>query len=485
MIAIVVLFQLMGIVSSIHAILGTRTSQGSIAWLVSLNTLPLIAVPAYWFFGRSKFVGYMNAWRDNSLNLEEERKEIYAGFLPYIVENLKAFPEYEAIKQLSHPFLTANKVNLLIDGQATYDSIYKGIEQAQSYVLFQFYILRSDSSGERFKKQLLNKAREGVKVHVLYDEIGSAGLEKKWLQDFSSYGIRIIPFNTRQGSRNRFQLNFRNHRKIVVVDGKSAWLGGLNIGDDYLGKDKKLSPWRDTHIRIEGPAALVAQSIFWSDWYWADKTLLKDLSWKPVPADGLAQSDLAQSKGEINTNQGKKVLVLGSGPADKLETAGLFYTIVLNSARKRIWIATPYFIPDEGTLISLSLALLKGIDVRIITPALNDNWFVRHAANVYLSELAQLGAKIFFFQKGFMHQKVMLIDDDISLVGTVNFDNRSFRLNFEVTGAVADHEFASQVETMLLDDLANSNERVDYNLSNESLWERLKARGSALLAPVL
>jgi len=309
---------------------------------------------------------------------------------------------------------------------------------------------------------------------VLYDELGSGDLKQPWLDDFIQAGITIIPFNTRQGKRNSFQVNFRNHRKIVVVDGLSTWVGGLNVGDDYLGHDPKLSPWRDTHMRITGPAALLAQSIFWSDWYWANNGLLSGLSWRPVTAEGLSSIDT-----------GKEVLILDSGPANELETASLFFTHAINMARRKIWIATPYFIPDEATMTALRLALLKKLDVRILTPALNDNWFVRHAANVYLSELSQLGAKIYFYNKGFMHQKVMLLDDKASVIGTVNFDNRSFRLNFEVSGIVADRKFAGEVEEMLLQDLENSTEVPAYNLEEESLWERFKAHGSALMAPVL
>jgi len=163
----------------------------------------------------------------------------------------------------------------------------------------------------------------------------------------------------------------------------------------------------------------------------------------------------------------------------------LFFSTAINSSRKRIWIATPYFIPDKATMVSLRLALLRGVEVRLITPELNDNWFVKHAANVYISELLQMGARIYYYQKGFMHQKVMLVDDRLSIVGTVNFDNRSFRLNFEVTGAVAGVEFAQKIESMLKQDLNNSQELVGYNLEEENIWERLKAHGAVLLAPVL
>jgi cardiolipin synthase len=351
-------------------------------------------------------------------------------------------------------------------------SIHAGIEQAESYILFLFYIIRADNTGAKFKEQLIRKARDGLAVYILYDELGSSGLDAGWISEFTAAGIRMIPFNTRQGPQNRLQFNFRNHRKIVVVDGKAAWIGGLNIGDDYLGLDRKLTPWRDTHLRINGPAALAAQAIFVSDWHWASKEFLRGLSWHPQPAVSQA-------------GDGKKVLIFGSGPADDIETASLFFTNALNISRQRIWIATPYFIPDEATMVALKLALLKGIDVRIITPAMNDNWFVRHAANVYLSKLSRLGARVYSYQKGFLHQKVMLIDDKYALVGTVNFDNRSFRLNFEITGLVADPDFNRQLETMLLNDLSNSIEVPAAVLENQSLFEQLKARGSALLAPVL
>ena len=467
---IFILFQILGLISSVHAILRTRTPQGAIAWVVSLNALPIVAVPAYWVFGRSKFNGFVAIKRDTSQDIRGKIDQISKELQPYLVEAPQTFPEYEAIKKLSHSqFARGNKVELLVDGKATFDSIEAGIESAKSYVLFQFYILRSDVIGTRFKEQLIRKAGEGVSVYVLYDELGSSDLTPEWLADFTASGIQVLPFNTRQGPHNRFQLNFRNHRKIVVVDGSSAWIGGLNVGDDYLDQDPKLTPWRDTHMLIQGPAALAAQVTFLSDWHWASHEFLADLSWVPLPA----------------TDNDKQVLVLSSGPADDLETASLFFTNILNLARERIWIATPYFIPDEATMVALRLALLKGLEVRIITPNLNDNWFVRHAANVYLSELVGLGAKIYFYEKGFMHQKVMLVDDRLAIIGTVNFDNRSFRLNFEVTGVVADKEFAAELEKMLLDDLSNSTELVDYRLEEQPLWERFKARGSALLAPVL
>ena len=471
---VLALFQVLGLISSVHAVLNTRTPQGAIAWAVSLNTVSVIAVPAYWVFGRSKFHGYVKAWRDASLSIDQDLDRFRRQFDQYIVENPALLPEIRAVRRLADTeFVRGNAVELLIDGEATYNSIHAGIEQAESYILFQFYIIRADETGIRFKEQLIRKARAGVRVYVLYDELGSIELPAAWVSEIRQAGIQMIPFNTRQGPKNRFQLNFRNHRKIVVVDGKAAWLGGLNVGDDYLGKDKKLTPWRDTHVRLEGPAALVAQAVFVSDWHWASHELISGLNWLPeVPA-------------ELSGEAGVNVLVLQSGPADEHETASLFFTQALNLARQRIWIATPYFIPDEATMVALRLALLKGLDVRIITPELNDNWFVRNASNVYLEDLARMGARTYFYQDGFMHQKVVLVDDRLAMVGTVNFDNRSFRLNFEVTAALADKGAAAEIEAMLEDDMAASSEAAPDHFENLSVWERLKAHGSALLAPVL
>ncbi len=464
------LFQLSGLVSAVHAILHTRTAQGAIAWVVSLVTMPLLSVPAYWVLGRSRFQGYVSARQRRELLMSGAREEAHQSFLGLAVDVPRHFPEYRAIRRLSPtPFLRGNRVRLLVDGKVTYDSIEAGLRRASSYILFQFYILRADESGTRFMDILAEKARQGVAVHVLYDEIGSYGLPTKWLEHYRQAGLRVIPFNTTRGRRNRFQLNFRNHRKIVVVDGREAWLGGLNVGDEYLGHHPRLSPWRDTHVHIIGPAALEAQAVFWADWHWADQSLLENLSWEPAPVEGAGQD----------------VLVLGSGPADELETASLFFTTMINATRRRLWIATPYFVPDEATQVALSLALLRGVEVRILIPRHNDNWFVHNAANVYLSRFSLMGAKIHYYEAGFMHQKTVLSDDDLAMVGTVNFDNRSFRLNFEVTAVVADREFAREVEQMLHQDLENATVIKPFDLKQAPFIERLKARGCVLLAPVL
>ena len=298
---------------------------------------------------------------------------------------------------------------------------------------------------------------------------GSSGLPDSYLDELSAAGIEHSEFNTTQGAHNRFQLNFRNHRKNVVVDGKVTWIGGHNVGDEYLGLDPKFGHWRDTHVRIEGPAAQVAQALFLADWYWA-KREIPDLDWEPVPA--ASGADVA-------------AMVLPIAPTAGLETAQLFFTHALNSAHDRIWIASPYFVPDEAVMAALRLAALRGVDVRIIVPDKSDNILVDLATRWYARELDTVGIRFLRYTDGFPHQKVLLVDDDIPSVGSPNFDNRSFRLQFEINAIFVDQRLGKEVEAMLLRDLERS---VDWDpriLDDAPFFHRLAVSVARLTAPVL
>lgn len=267
---------------------------------------------------------------------------------------------------------------------------------------------------------------------------------------------------------NRFQINFRNHRKVVVVDSKYAWIGGHNVGDEYLGKSKKFGHWRDTHVRIEGPSVLAAQLSFAEDWHWATGQMLEQLNWSAYRSEKADQ----------------QALIIPSGPADRLETAELMFLHAINSAEKRIWIASPYFVPDDAILSALQLAGLHGVDVRILIPDKPDHLLVFLAAYTYFEEVARTGVRFFRYTDGFLHEKVMLIDEDVATVGTANFDNRSFRLNFEITCIVKDRAFASEVEKMFMDDFAHSREMTREDLSRKSFGFRFATRLARLTAPI-
>ena len=470
MAALVVLFHTTGFLSSIHSIMSTRTSQGAIAWAVSLNTFPYLAVPAYWILGRSKFEGYVIARRSKDAANDAIEREVIGSLEPFIghePEQTEAVRAGEALAGM--PVLSGNRVDLLIDGDATFESILEGIDQAQSYVLVQFYIVRDDGLGRALKDRLIAKAAEGLRVYFLYDEIGSYGLPESYKRELREAGVDIREFNTRKGRRNRFQLNFRNHRKIVVTDGRVAWIGGHNVGDEYLGKDPKFGHWRDTHVRIEGPAVLKAQISFSEDWYWATSSM-PEVEWSAHAAtDG---SDA-------------RVLVIPTGPADELESANLMFVHAINSARERIWIASPYFGPDHAVIVALQLAGLRGVDVRVLIPDEPDHLAVYLAAFSYFDDAGETGAKFYRYQDGFLHEKAMLIDDDVATIGTANFDNRSFRLNFEVTAVVAEPDFIEDVERMFEDDFAHSRIMREGEYDEKPWHVRLGVRVARLMAPIL
>ena len=256
-----------GLVSSIDAVMSVRTSQGAIAWVISLNTFPSISLPAYWVFGRSEFKGYVISRQADETALSAvaaKAAENKAYFVSGLADRNQASRVAESLADLPH--LKENSTELLIDGEATFESILGGIEKARDYVLVQFFIVKDDELGRRLQDLLIKKAQQGVRVFFLYDEVGSYKLPEAYIQELRNNGVAAHNFHSRKGPKNRFQINFRNHRKVVVVDGRVAWIGGHNVGDEYLGKNPKFGHWRDTHVRIEGPAVLEAQLSFFEDW---------------------------------------------------------------------------------------------------------------------------------------------------------------------------------------------------------------------------
>ena len=464
----VVAFHIMGLVSSIHAIMSTRTEQGAVAWAIGLNTVPYVAVPAYWVLGRSRFQGYVTARRGEMEEIAGVTEDARTAVRAFERPDEDISPAVRAAQLLAGlPYLRGNSVELLVDGDATFASILQGIDAAEEYILFQFFIVHDDEIGREVKAHLIGRARAGVRVYFLYDEVGSHDLPKAYKEELRQAGVEVYNFHTQKGPGNRFQLNFRNHRKVVVVDGKVAWVGGHNVGDEYLGRDPKFGHWRDTHVRIEGPSALGAQLSFAEDWYWATESRL-DLDWTPVPS---ADGDIP-------------VLILPSGPADELETANLMFVHAINSAKERIWIASPYFVPDRPVVTALQLAGLRGVDVRILIPDKADHLSVWLAAYSYLDESASTGVDFYRYQDGFLHQKVVLIDDVVATVGTANFDNRSFRLNFEITALVADDDFAGEVERMLENDFAKSRLMEAGEYDAKPWWFRFAVNLARLTGPV-
>ena len=467
--AIVTVFYVAGIVAAVDAIMTVRTSQGAVAWSVALIAFPFVAVPAYLVFGRSKFQGMLAAYAQRKDEIDALVAEVQHNLDAWAVPNDDRPSVYAAIRQLSGMKLTrGNRAELLVDGKATFDSILAGIAGAREYVLVQFYMFHDDGLGRRMQQALIERAKAGVRVVMLYDEVGSKGLPRAYTAALTDAGVKVSSFKPTQGWRNRFQLDFRNHRKMVVVDGVTGWVGGHNVGDEYLGLDPALTPWRDTHVRLEGPVVTQLQKVIATDWFWATHEL-PELNWAPRAAP----------QGDVHA------LIVPSAPTQRLETAGLMFVSALHSARKRIWLSAPYFVPDEAVLKALELAALRGVDVRVITTGKGDSLPVFMAAFHYIDLLRDLGIKFYAYTPGFLHEKVALVDDEVSTIGTANFDNRSFRLNFEVTAVIADRDFAKQMEAMFEQDFAHAVAIDPAELDKKPFWWRLAVRVSCLAAPVL
>jgi len=472
-----------GVVFSIQAVMQTRTEQGAVAWAFALNTVPIVAVPAWLVFGHNEVEAYRSAMR---VGMEEVRP-----LADKLIENLDfamANPEESAPGQTgtpsgdpsevlqrlqtigSLPLVKGNSAKLLADGEATFDAILDAISGAEQYILIQFYIFREDGIGTTFRDALVAKAQAGVAVFLLLDNYGSMGLSSGFIESMEREGIKVQYFMDVTGRVNRFQLNFRNHRKIVVVDGKRGFLGGFNVGDEYLNKNPKLTPWRDTHMEWHGPIVKCLQVPFAEDWQWATGDLLEQLDWEIRPKDVAGEMD---------------ALCLATGPADPFETCAMGFLTLIDGARERIWIATPYIVPDDKIVTALQLAAMRGVEVRVILPGLTDSWLVYLATFSYLEELDAAGVEFYRFQNGFLHQKVMVVDDSLSVIGSANLDNRSFRLNFEVMGIVSDPAFTEEVSQMLEADFAQSEPTGAEALTEQSFFFRLMVRLARMLAPIL
>jgi cardiolipin synthase len=431
--------------------------------------LPYITLPAYLVFGRGKFLGYVEARRAGDSQIDHLARALEKKMRLFRVRDEEFDPKYVALEELAEmPFTSHNDATLLINGKAAFDAMFAGMEAAKDYIIVQFYIIRDDNLGRRLKELLVRKARTGVRVYFMYDEIGSYYLPRAYRRELADAGIVDLPFRTSKGLRNRFQINFRNHRKIVIADGHVAYVGGLNVGDEYMGEHKKFGPWRDTHVEVRGPVVQAIQFAFLEDWYWATGSV-PELDWTPLPAP----------------DENETALCLASDPSDLLETCGLFFLHAINSARERLWIASPYFVPDESLMAALQLAAIRGVDVRVMLPNIPDHKLVYLAGFAYIADAEPAGVKFYRYQPGFMHHKVILVDNDLAAIGTANFDNRSIRLNFELMLVFADKPFAATVCEMLENDFANCRQATADELASRPFVFRMAVSVARLFAPSL
>jgi cardiolipin synthase len=457
----------LGLLAALHAILKSSTPQGAIAWSLALVAFPIVVLPLYLLFGSTHFEGYVNPLKAGSL----VQTDLMVSALRALSEHRprERVDRLKVLEQLSRtPFTQSNRVDLLVDGSAAYRRMQQEIEKAQDYLLVLFYKVVDDSSGQTLKNLLIKKARQGVRVYFVFDELGSRSIQGNFVKEMRLAGIQVWPFRTARGWRHSLQWNFRNHRKIVVVDGKTALVGGLNIADKYLGLSPYYGPWRDTHTVLQGPAVLGVQLTFCEDYYWATRGKIPELCWTPQAAPD----------GQLTCTY------LSSGPVDSLAVGVMFYLECIHSARQRLWLASPYFAPDPSIMNALKMADMRGVDVRILIPPGRYEPHMRLAALSYLPEL--MGSRIQLYEYPYYtHSKVMLVDDWLSWVGSSNLDNRSLRLNFEGNLLVTGQPFASQMQEMFERDFSLAR-RLDFEaMGRFGLMTRLGTKVARLFVPVL
>jgi cardiolipin synthase len=382
---------------------------------------------------------------------------------------IEAWPVLAAVSQL--PFLSGNDARLLIDGTATFESIFEGISRARDFVFAQFYIIRDDRLGQELADALIERAQAGVAVYLLYDDVGSLFLPRRYLKRLRDGGVQVSTFNRQHKLLRLYgpmRINYRNHRKIVVVDGFEAWVGGQNVGIEYLGESPSFGRWRDTQVYIAGPAAMSCALVFREDWQWA------------------TGETIAAPPAEVRAPVGEQsILVMPSGPTDNLEECAIAFSEVISRARRRVWIVSPYFVPDVDMQTALYAAVLRGVDVRILIPRRPDHLLVWLASNTHANEMIEHGVNVYRYGAGFLHQKVILMDDEIAGVGTVNFDNRSFSINFEITLWFTHPQMIADVDAMLTADFAASRPFTIEDRDRIPLALRFAGYGARLFSPLL
>ncbi|GEN32183.1 cardiolipin synthase [Cerasibacillus quisquiliarum] len=446
------------------------------AWLMVLFFIPIVGFFLYLIFGKPLRGARIFKWDKKSrLGVEkavrEQMKALERDEFDFRQKELMEYKDlfYLHLRNDESIFTQNNQVDIFTDGQDKFSALINDMEQATDHIHLLYYILRHDELGQRIAKVLIEKAKAGVEVRVLYDDMGSRLLRPKYVRRLREAGVYVDSFFPPSIPKINFKINYRNHRKLVIIDGKIGYIGGFNIGDEYLGKSKKFGYWRDTHLRIEGDAVRNLQTRFILDWNQASQNRI---SYEKRFYD-------ATPKG--NTG----IQIVSSGPDSEWEQIKNGYIKMIMSAKEYIYLQTPYYIPDESLRDALQIAALSGVDVKIMIPNKPDHPFVYWATFSHIGDLLKAGAETYIYQKGFMHAKTIVVDGKIASVGTANIDVRSFRLNFEVNAFIYDIDIARQLADIFEKDMTDSTQMSKSLYDKRSLGIRFKESISRLLSPIL
>lgn len=444
-----------------------RNPVKSLAWVTVLLLLPMLGIVLYLFFGHN----IRNQRKLSRRYRRRLKKRAPRSSINFRELNLP--PETLQLIRLAHsvgsaPIYNASKVDVFVSGKEKFDSLKKDLLSAKKFINLEYYIFENDKIGTEISEILMKKARSGVTVRVIYDHVGSFTVKSRFFKKMREAGILIFPFFKVSFPQLGTRLNWRNHRKLCVIDGTIGYLGGMNIADRYIDGGKKFASWRDTHVRVEGTVVSALQYAFAVDWHFMGQPLIEE-----------------EFNADNNTDSNISVQMLTSGPTSQWSNISYMFHKAICSARRRIYIQTPYFLPTDSLLKGLITAALSGVDVRVLIPRKSDSHLLDNASASYISECLRSGIKIYFYEAGMLHSKLIIVDDDFVTIGSTNFDFRSFEHNFEGNLFFYSQEFTNKMLEIFREDLKQSTRVLPDAWSKRPLVRRAIESVERLLSPIL
>lgn len=470
------------IMVALRIIYDTRSHVKTLAYLLLVIFVPVFGIFFYFSFG----INYQKRkiYSKKLIDDGHLKAKLHNDMLQYSKDILtQSSPEVQSSRELAvllfrdikSPLTGNNKVKVLTNGEEKFPEVLDALRAAKDHIHIEYYIYEDDEIGRALAEVLIQKAEEGVQVRFIYDDFGSRSIRRKMGARLRAAGVMAFPFHKIFFLFFANRLNYRNHRKIIVVDGQTAFVGGINVSDRYINKpsDSTKVFWRDTHLRIDGPGAHYLQYLFLGDWnFCADEKLQPTDNFFPQPASFSVKGD-------------QVVQIAAGGPDSDLPTVLFSMMQAINHATEEILITTPYFIPGESMLNALVIAALSGVSVKLLVPGISDSRLVNAAARSYYDELLEVGVEVYLYRKGFVHAKTLVSDRKIAIVGTANMDFRSFDLNFEVNAMVYSREAADELRAAFYEDIKDA-EKIDPVVwRSRSKYRQLLEKIARLLSPLL
>jgi cardiolipin synthase A/B len=462
----------------LRIIYDTRSNTKTLAYLIAAIFLPFLGIIFYFTLGINYRKRKLYDWKEMQDNLMlGKMKNSRIAYTEETLADSNALPDEHKelarllLKDLRSPLTRKNKVKVLLNGENKFPEMLEAMRNAKQHIHIEYYIFEDDEIGRQMEEMMIRKVQDGVAVRLIYDDFGSRPIRKKMVARLKAAGVQAFPFYKIRLILFANRFNYRNHRKIVVIDGYTAFTGGINVSDKYINNKPGALFWRDTHIRIDGPGVFYIQYLFLSDWNFCT-------------GEQLQPDDFLSIRNDLH-KEDKLIQISASGPDSDAPSIMFSILQAIYLAEKEILITTPYFIPGESVMDALCVAARSGLSVKLLVPGISDIKVVNAAAKSYYEELMMAGVEVYLYQKGFMHAKTLVVDGKLSILGSANMDYRSFELNFEVNTIIYDRPFAETMRNIFYDDIKDA-EKIDPEAwCQRAAWRLLGEKVARLLAPLM